>query len=389
MAPLLLILLALSVAGEDPFQQVLLKEAAASKGAVCLDGTPGAYYIHRGSGSGANKWILFLQGGGWCESEQDCYSRSSSALGSSASYGPTFTPSYEGGDGLLGTDPTTNPDFYNWNLVYAMYCDGASFAGDQAEPIIVNGKKIYFRGWRVLNAILTDLMSKGMASAERAILGGCSAGGLAAYQHCDYFASLLPNAHVRCIADAGYFPDFKTPRGVYHVREAYTTVYTMQNVSGGINQGCIQALPPTEQAKCFFPMYMINYLKTPIFALNSGYDSWQTKADWFWGVKDYNDCASDLTKCNASQLAVVQDYHQMFLATLQPILNSSTHGAYIDSCFAHCQSSKWSTGVTIANTTRQQAFSAWYSGTSVKLVDCPWPCTQPGSSCNGVQAPCP
>ena len=37
--------------------KVQLTEAAAS-GAVCLDGTPGAYYIERGTGDGVNKWPL-------------------------------------------------------------------------------------------------------------------------------------------------------------------------------------------------------------------------------------------------------------------------------------------------------------------------------------------
>ena len=34
--------------------------------ALCLDGTPGAYYISEGSGVNKNKFILFFQGGGWC-----------------------------------------------------------------------------------------------------------------------------------------------------------------------------------------------------------------------------------------------------------------------------------------------------------------------------------
>ncbi|CAN6724430.1 unnamed protein product [Malus baccata var. baccata] len=39
----------------------LVKEAAA-KGAVCLDGTASAYHLHRGYGSGANSWLIHLQG---------------------------------------------------------------------------------------------------------------------------------------------------------------------------------------------------------------------------------------------------------------------------------------------------------------------------------------
>ena len=43
---------------------VLLSTAAKEKGAVCLDGSPGAYYHVPGTGSGKNKWYVHHQGGG-------------------------------------------------------------------------------------------------------------------------------------------------------------------------------------------------------------------------------------------------------------------------------------------------------------------------------------
>ena len=68
---------------------VKLEAAVAAPGARCLDGSPGAYYIRKGVGSGANKWYIHHQGGGWCESLDDCLGRSKGALGSSNGYGPT------------------------------------------------------------------------------------------------------------------------------------------------------------------------------------------------------------------------------------------------------------------------------------------------------------
>ena len=32
--------------------------------------------------------------------------------------------------GFLSGDQTVNPDFYDWNVAYVKYCDGASFAGN-------------------------------------------------------------------------------------------------------------------------------------------------------------------------------------------------------------------------------------------------------------------
>ena len=41
----------------------------------CLDGTPPAYWIVRGKGPDANKFILNYEGGGWCASLDDCAGR--------------------------------------------------------------------------------------------------------------------------------------------------------------------------------------------------------------------------------------------------------------------------------------------------------------------------
>ena len=78
-----------------------------------------------GYGSGSKKWIMHLQGGGWCVTEDECVKRSKTNLGSSKDYPETRTF-----HGLLSASETINPDFYNWNMVYVAYCDGVSFLGN-------------------------------------------------------------------------------------------------------------------------------------------------------------------------------------------------------------------------------------------------------------------
>lgn len=92
---------------------------------MCLDGSPPGYYFRKGSGEGTNKWILHLMGGGWCSNTTDCYKRSLTPYGSSMKW----TESHEM-FGFLSDNATVNPDFYNWNVGFLMYCDGGSFAGD-------------------------------------------------------------------------------------------------------------------------------------------------------------------------------------------------------------------------------------------------------------------
>jgi len=93
--------------------RVLLSQAAQSSGAVCLDGTPSAYYFLPGTGTGARKWYIHHEGGGWCSSFGDCYGRSLGALGSSKDYASTLNF----GGGYFSDDPKVNPQMYNWNIV--------------------------------------------------------------------------------------------------------------------------------------------------------------------------------------------------------------------------------------------------------------------------------
>ena len=95
---------------------------------MCLDGSPPGYYMRAGSGDNANKWILHFMGGGWCINTNDCYQRSLTAQGSTST---DYWEQYEEFPGILSSDKEVNPDFYNWNGVFLIYCDGASFAGDR------------------------------------------------------------------------------------------------------------------------------------------------------------------------------------------------------------------------------------------------------------------
>ena len=99
--------------------------------------------------------------------------------------------------GIRAADESARPlaqDYCNFNRVHMAYCDGNSFSGNAADPITVNGKQIYFRGKRIIDAILQTLTEKyNFDAAETVLLTGCSAGGLATYLHTDYVASKLPS----------------------------------------------------------------------------------------------------------------------------------------------------------------------------------------------------
>ncbi|CAN1219277.1 Pectin acetylesterase 12 [Linum perenne] len=173
--------------------------AAAATGAVCLDGTLPGYHLHRGYGSGANSWLIQLEGGGWCNNIRTCVYRKNTRRGSS-----NYMEKQLAFTGILSNKAGENPDFYNWNRVKVRYCDGASFLGDSEDK----ASQLQFRGQRIWLAAMKDLLAKGMRNANQALLSGCSAGGLAAILHCDEFRGLLPRTkRVKCLSDAGLFLD--------------------------------------------------------------------------------------------------------------------------------------------------------------------------------------
>uniref|UniRef100_A0A804N9J7 Pectin acetylesterase n=1 Tax=Zea mays TaxID=4577 RepID=A0A804N9J7_MAIZE len=230
-----LALLAALVMATDPspspeLVELTLLTGAREKGAVCLDGSPPGYHLQRGFGSGSHSWIVYLQGGAWCSSNttdtETCSERKMTAYGSSKLMGAvTF-------DGIFRNQQPQNPDFYNWNKVYVRYCDGASFSGD-AEGEAQDGTKLFFRGSRIWDAVVDELMGKGMDAAEQALLAGCSAGGLATLLHCDDFRARFPQeVPVKCLPDGGFFLDIKDLSGERHMRSVFSGVVQLQ--LGGI-----------------------------------------------------------------------------------------------------------------------------------------------------------
>ncbi|MFS7923262.1 putative pectinacetylesterase/NOTUM [Helianthus anomalus] len=200
-------------------------DSAVAQGAVCLDGSAPAYHMDKGFGAGIDNWLVFFEGGGWCNNVTNCLARRDTRLGSSKQMLTTETFS-----GMFHNKTKYNPDFYNWNRIKVRYCDGASFTGDVEEVDPVSHRKekkclsdpfiytahlisfifqktnLYFRGARIFRAVIEDLLAKGMKNATNAMLAGCSAGGLTTILQCDNFRSLLPaNTTVKCLSDAGFF----------------------------------------------------------------------------------------------------------------------------------------------------------------------------------------
>ncbi|KAL6144914.1 hypothetical protein ACLB2K_055604 [Fragaria x ananassa] len=80
--------------------------------------------------SGANSWLIQLEGGGWCNTIRNYVYRKTTRRGSSK-----FMEKQLPFTGILSNKPEENPDFFNWNRVKLRYCDGASFTGDSQNEV--------------------------------------------------------------------------------------------------------------------------------------------------------------------------------------------------------------------------------------------------------------
>ncbi|WOG81747.1 hypothetical protein DCAR_0100898 [Daucus carota subsp. sativus] len=352
---------------------IISSDIASPKGAVCLDGTLPAYRISRGFGSGADNWLIQIEGGGWCDTVRDCVYRKTSRHGSS-NYMEKEAPFI----GILSNKAEENPDFFNWNRVKLLYCDGASFMGNSEDK----EARLFFRGQQIWSAAMEELMSLGMNKAKQALLSGCSAGGLSSIFHCDEYRALFPQTtKVKCLSDAGMFLDVIDITGGRTLRNIYNSVVNLHGLQGMLSKTCRNHLDPTS---CFFPQNLIADIKTPMFLLNTAYDAWQVQSSLVPPHSDphgyWKDCRSNIALCNKSQLQFLQDFRNQMLQQIKAFSSSDQNGLFINSCFAHCQSEiqdTWfaSNGPKVNNKGIAQSVGDWYfDRTGVKAIDCPYPC---------------
>ena len=259
-------------------EAIVAPATTAKHGAKCLDGTPPAYAIRRGQGPNASRFIIFLEGGGWCFSVAECAGRRHGGLGSSKGYQPGNAASDKGG--VMSFNSTINPDFYTYTMVFVHYCDGSSFSSYRPDPIkLQGGEDMWMRGKANLDAILDELSTlHGLASANEVVLSGGSAGGLAVYYHIDYVAAFVresaPDVRVSGFPDAGYFADLPSVEGEFVYRGFFQTADSTcwnSTLSIGTNAACLLA-HSADPWKCLMAQYLTDFIETPMFVMNSAFD---------------------------------------------------------------------------------------------------------------------
>ncbi|MCI0618792.1 pectinacetylesterase family protein [bacterium] len=260
---IVLILFALtSIANAAPLQKITVPNASARQ-AVCNDGSPAVYYFRPGKGSGANKWVIFLSGGGLCYSVESCNERkiNSPQLMSSKGYPSTFV-----GNGVLSDLAAKNPDFFNANQVAIPYCSSDLWSGDREKSNATGGYE--FRGIKIVRSIISELRNKGLFIADQILFSGTSAGGIGVMVHLDWLSAQFPAAEVRGVNDAGWTPaqalTLPIPQSAFPVKEA------LQLWNGKPDASCAQANPNKKYICYSSDVY--GFLNAPLMVQMSQYD---------------------------------------------------------------------------------------------------------------------
>merc|ERR1711915_1073601 len=104
-----------------------------------------------------------------------------------------------------------------------------------------------------------------------------------------------------------------------------------------------------------FPQYLLQSIKTPLFVVNTAYDPWQ--------------------------LNIMQEFRDNMINALAIVNSEQTGGLFINSCFAHCQTTLqvlWhspNTSPELHSRTIAEAVGDWFFDRKVvKYIDCPYPC---------------
>ncbi|CAI6005636.1 unnamed protein product [Closterium sp. NIES-65] len=243
-------------------------------GAKCLDGSPPGYFLRRGSGAGKEAWHIFLPGGGWCATAEDCAARATTAMGSTRPWTPRRKSARRLAvlfKGILSPVRRRNPNFYDWNLVVPLYCDGGGYAGRAGWKKVNDSTAIFMDGWRIMKAVLSDLMDqRGLNSATQVLLSGCSAGGQAVVMLCDQVETLLPSATVKCLMDGGFFLDARDRNDNLRFRSLVKRVTSLHQATG--NARCGRAHEDEEKWRCFFPQYALGYIASTVYVVNPLFD---------------------------------------------------------------------------------------------------------------------
>ena len=228
--------------------------------------------------------------------------------------------------------------------------------------VCVQPESLYSRGFRILQAAFSYLVKQGLHSAQEVVVSGNSAGGKATYIHLDWWAqqihSVAPMSKVYGLPDDGMFLDFDRDYSVFNderttwegnVRGRYTQqiqwVFHMMNTTASLDQSCLAHYTPQMVPwKCMFGQHALPFIDTPVFVLQTMYDSWQMHQ----------------ILVHEGYEEPVREFAQLSFTAAQRVNTLDWHGGWLTGCYKHC--GLWAE-IEIDGVNTPEAFEMFKSGT--------------------------
>lgn len=292
---------------------------AQANNAICNDGSPAGFYFRKGSNP--KRWVIHLQGGGWCYDEPSCIARMQSTPGMMSS--KAFPSTYEV-SGVFSQDSNINPHFHDATYMYIPYCTSDSFSGSRNASAETFGW--HFQGKAVLKHAIQTAINLGLGTSSEVLFEGCSAGGAAVVANADFVKSLMPPSVTKFKAhcDAGFFYE-TTPLGVVANPSMQGYFQLGAPLWGGIpNDNCTKALGNDGQWKCYMGQYAVPFITTPTLFHLETEDFAQLMIN---GV---------MAPWTRDKMVYLNDWRANVTRTLAQV--AAPHAVYAPACFWHCSS---------------------------------------------------
>ncbi|XP_065192670.1 uncharacterized protein LOC135823757 [Sycon ciliatum] len=331
---------------------------ATARNAVCLDGSPAGYYVHRNLAS--PNWIIHVQGGGFCSSFQECQAQLGNGFGTSSVWACSLPGNDRDGRYAPLADtvspfPRFNPEFSGWNRVYIRYCTQDFHLGQQPQasnPFGVNTVGAYG-----LQAALYDLQDfHGLLDGNVIILGGTSAGAVGVHSRIDEFRDRINSiraqvgrapATVLGYSDGGWFRrapnllDFaNNPTTAFSNPENSTLITGLLTLFAGVYNAyhvpaCqasrFAAFPLFGGHDCVNAEFLYPFIQTPMFTIANHWDLRELVPRI--GTERFI-CASVTNRISSLERAFINQYG-LYTESFTGVFTTDYDGFFFPTCLGH------------------------------------------------------
>lgn len=326
--------------------------------AVCNDGSPAVFYFRPGTGSGANRWVIHLEEGGFCGlipvyfgtsyfgSFNNCPDRQatmpyyvSSTLSGTEAYYPV---AYNYNDGILSRDANKNPDFYTWNHVEVRYCSSDLWSGENTQ--VISGSPFIFKGTKIIDAVVSELKnSKNLDNAKNIILTGSSAGGIGIINQGDRIKNThLNDKDVVMLSDSGFLFNYNNPSNA----PVFSTLFDLNHsyFNAKPDESCVARTGDPES--CHFASVNHEDITVPKFIIQDQLD------DFYLSVINQVDlCSSSFS----------DSWINGYTSTLRDSLSSEDGAVSLRyKQHVYINNSAWKLPLVQGTTSISEVFSNWY-----------------------------